>query len=777
MSSKSFTARPWKPHPQTPAVSAAGEYPEMEARERIQLRKILRVVGGATLILLAAALYFGAATSKQMKRIVRGQFNEQQLVLAKNAVSRIEATIQNAISDLVLLNSLPSIQYCDADSYETLLLATLPVLNRDCIIEIRRVDRDGTTLLVANDQGVGLRHIGPNQNDAGAYLSWASAVGNRGKTMAMAIRPKDPTKEKRRMVMDLVTPSYEDSADNRNPRPSHRFSGYLRVTVDVSMLLEQSVSSIRSGKSGYAWVLDSSGAFLYHPEAAFVGENAFEARSNRNPAISFDRINQIQREEMLQGKEGTGTYVSGWHREVVEPMEKLIAYSPVRVQGPYEDYVWSVAVAAPSDEIEGIIGLVYARQMLLQGLIVFVILLGGGIVLLHELRWSTILEHEVAVKTEHLRHYAAQLEQSESRYRSLVESAEDLIFTLSKDGVIKTVNQYMCELFGADRDALVEKNLHAFLPKEQAESQLELVRNVHRTGKGRRMETPVRVQSQDYWFNIQYIPVRGGEGEQELILGIGRDITERKSLEKQFLHTEKLASLGTLAAGVAHEINNPLGIMLGFCDLLLERIEPGTMEYNDLKTIERHGLHCKSIVERLLSFARITEETEKSCDINENVETILSVVEHTLKMNGIKLVSRLTPDLPMIQCDSRGLQQVLLNLINNAVYAMGTEGTLTVQTLPGKGNRWVELVIADTGCGISEEFREKVFDPFFTTKKFGDGTGLGLSVSYGIVSKYGGSIDCESFTKEEMPGQSGTTFSIILLAAPPDAREPAVGGS
>ena len=165
----------------------------------------------------------------------------------------------------------------------------------------------------------------------------------------------------------------------------------------------------------------------------------------------------------------------------------------------------------------------------------------------------------------------------------------------------------------------------------------------------------MRVQSNDYWFNIQYIPVRGGEGEQKLILGIGRDITERKSLEKQFLRTEKLASLGTLAAGVAHEINNPIGIMLGFCDLLLERIEPGTMEYNDLKTIERHGLHCRSIVERLLSFARITEETEKSCDINENVKTILSVVDHTLKMNGIALEVNLALGLPMIPVRRAGI--------------------------------------------------------------------------------------------------------------------------
>jgi two-component system, NtrC family, sensor kinase len=272
----------------------------------------------------------------------------------------------------------------------------------------------------------------------------------------------------------------------------------------------------------------------------------------------------------------------------------------------------------------------------------------------------------------------------------------------------------------------------------------------------------MRIQKEDFWFNIQYIPLKGKGNGEDHVLGIARDITDRKSLEKQLINTEKLASLGTLAAGVAHEINNPIGIMLGFCDLLLEKIEPGTMEYNDLKTIERHGLHCKSIVERLLSFARISVETEEQCEVDTNVEAVLSVVKHTLNMNSIQLNTFLGGDLPVVHGDSRGLQQVVLNLVSNAIYAMDGQGILTVATRRATKPGWVELVISDTGCGIKKEFIQKIFDPFFTTKKVGDGTGLGLSVSYGIISKYGGTIDCESWTDEERPGQSGTRFTIFL---------------
>ncbi|MCU0587299.1 MAG: ATP-binding protein [Syntrophobacteraceae bacterium] len=739
--------------------------------ERIKLRRMLKIVGGVTAVLLLGALTIGISTSRYMKGVIRDQFNDQQLALARATANRIETTIQNAVVDLILLNSLPAIQYCDPGSYEILLLSTLPLLNRDHIIEIRRVDRDGKTMLVANEQGIGMRHFGVEPQDAAAYLSWASDMGNRGKTMGTGIRSKDPSKERRTILLDLITPTYEDTISAAHPHPTHRFSGYLRATLDVSKLLREIIPPIKSGKTGYAWVLDSSGSFLHHPEATFVGENAFEARSNRNPMISFAQINEIQRNEMLKGREGTGTYISGWHRDVVEPMEKLIAFSPVTIRGPYMDYIWSVAVVAPAHEIEGIVNTVYARQIVLQSVIVFLLLLGGVIVLLYELRWSTILEHEVESKTRDMQRYASELERSELQYRSLVESAEDLIFTVDSGGGIRTANRHMTSFFGVKPGELVGLGLTDLLPADQAKQQIALVRKTLEEHKGVRVESALHVQEQDLWLNIQYIPVTSETEGEEYALGIARDITDRKSLERQLINTEKLASLGTLAAGVAHEINNPLGIMLGFCELLLEKSEPGTIEHNDLKIIERHGLHCKSIVERLLSFARISEEAEEHCDLNTNVESILSVVKHTLEMNNIHLVTSLTQGLPTVRGDSRGIQQVLLNLISNAIHAMDGQGTLTVVTRQGKKPGWIEAVVSDTGCGIPRDVMQKIFDPFYTTKKVGDGTGLGLSVSYGIISNYGGSIDCESSVEEEAPGHSGTTFTITLPSRSDDSTD------
>jgi PAS domain S-box-containing protein len=735
----------------------------VDTKSRPERLRVLRILGIVTLLLVGGASWLAISTARYMKDVLRDQFNEQQLVLARYAAQRIEANISDTITDMLFLNSLPAIQHCDPDGYEALLLSTLPVFNGSSIIAIRRIDRDGSQIFAASEQGIIIRNLGPAQQEPGAYLSWAADPANRGKTMGTPLYPKEGAKDRGVLVFDLIAPTYADATNSAHPFPSRAFAGYIRLTLDVSHLMHGIMPSIRSGKSGYAWAIDSYGKFIYHPEKSFIGENAFDARSMRNPSLSFAEINQIQREEMITGKEGTGSYVSGWHREIVKPMEKLIAFAPVHIEGPYVNYSWSVAVAAPAQEVESLIESVYTRQFLLQALVVFILCPGSLFVVLYELRWSSVLEHEVAAKTENIRKYADELESSETKYRSLVESAEDLIFTMDRDGLTRTANKHMSRIFGVKVQDMTGQSLYRFLPKKQVYEQLNYVRKALASGKGQKIETRLTLPSGNLWFNIQYIPVKG-EGGEDFALAIARDITERKDIEQQLINAEKLASLGTMAAGVAHEINNPIGIMLGFCDLLLEKMDPASMEYNDLKTIERHGLHCKSIVERLLSFARIRDENEGCCDLNSNIESIVSVVKHTLDINNIELVLALSPDLPPVRGDSIGLQQVFLNLINNAVQAMDGDGALRIETGSVSGGKEIEAIVMDTGSGIRRESLGKIFDPFFTTKKVGEGTGLGLSVSYGIITRYGGSIECSSLSEEEAPGASGTTFRIVLPA-------------
>lgn len=735
----------------------------MKSKPRTNRFKILKVLIASALLLIAAASWLALSTAAYMKNTVRSEFNQQQLTLAKLCARRIEVHIDDAVGDLRLLDSLPAIQYFDPVRYDTLLLSILPVFSENSIVAIYRIDSQGKFIFRASEQGIVTGNLGPAEREPATYLAWAKEGANRHKILGTSLRLKRKGKDRGDLVFDLITPTYDNASDSTHMSPSGAFAGYIRLTVDASYLIGEIMKDIRSGKSGYAWAIDSHGRFIWHPHKPFIGQSAFLARHNRDPHLQFEKIDSIQKDKMMQGKEGTGAYVSGWHRGISGAMEKLVAFAPVHIEEPFMNYSWSVAVTAPAKEVESMVYSMYMRQFLIQALIVFAIGLCCLFFVLYERRWSLMLEHEVEAKTEDIRKYTDELEISEAKYRSIVENAEDLICSIDRNGQIRTANRHMCTVFGVGEGDVAGQSLYRFLPAGQVDDIVSSIREVLGSGRGRKVESRLKLPTGNLWFDFKFIPVSGDESE-DYVLAVGRDITEGKEIEEQLINTEKLASLGTMAAGVAHEINNPIGIMLGFCDLLLEKMDPGSMEYNDLKTIERHGLHCKSIVERLLSFARMGEEPEECCDLNASIESIVSIVKHNLEMNRVELALFLSSELPFVRADSTGLKQVFLNLINNAVQAMGAEGLLKIETRPVSGAKMVEAVISDTGCGIKKENLDKIFDPFFTTKKVGQGTGLGLSVSYGIITRYGGQIKCRSITQEEAPGASGTIFEIVLPA-------------
>ncbi len=237
-------------------------------------------------------------------------------------------------------------------------------------------------------------------------------------------------------------------------------------------------------------------------------------------------------------------------------------------------------------------------------------------------------------------------------------------------------------------------------------------------------------------------------------------LAEKKQMEKQIAQTEKIASLGRLVAGVAHEINNPLGIIIGYSQLLQRECGPHCKNASDLKTMEKHALACKKIVEDLLKFSRASRQTDVEVDIKANIRESLALVEKHFSKENVTINFDDTAGSPKILGDPDRLHQLFLNLALNAVDAMKGGGNLTVTVRqPESGeSKGVEVIFTDTGGGISQEDMGRIFDPFFTTKEVGKGTGLGLAVSYGIVKDHGGMISAES-----EPGK-GTTFHILFPA-------------
>ena len=235
---------------------------------------------------------------------------------------------------------------------------------------------------------------------------------------------------------------------------------------------------------------------------------------------------------------------------------------------------------------------------------------------------------------------------------------------------------------------------------------------------------------------------------------------ELKRKDEALLQSEKLASLGLLASGVAHELNNPLTSILMNVNLLIEEVGETSPLYKDLKTIDADASRCKRIIDDLRAFSRRRELQKVPCRVEAVVEQALRIVQHELDLRGIQVEREVEGDLPEIVWDPERMAQVLTNLFINAAQAMEHGGRLAVRARK-EGGRLV-LEVRDPGAGIAREHRSRIFDPFFTTKP--DGTGLGLSISYGVVQEHGGRIEVESVTREEggPDGETGTTVRIVL---------------
>jgi len=704
-----------------------------------------------TVLLLSFVVFFGWLSATKVREVVGEDFNRQQLVFARHAASQIEQSLTLLKREIALLSLSPSVQYADGVLTGERLRTAFSSVENEGVLEIRFVENRKLRSHVVNDHGDQI--ITPQPLDT-RYLEWAGQQKNKEEIFMSGVAHSPDSAGSRKLILHLALPVRQVSIDKSHPVASNELCGVLLFVIDTTALIQRITKDIKSGKTGYSWVIDSQGTFLYHPEAEFIGKNAFEARKEKKPSISFTRINKIQKDLMLAGKEGMSWYVSGWHRGEEGEIKKLIAFTPIHLDRQKDSLIWSVAVVAPISEVEGAILEVQRRQFLLGGIGILITICGGLFIIVMMLRWSSTIKQEVEAKTR-------ELKRSEYMYRSLVENANDIIFTMSIDGRILSMNSYGYSFFSKKPETVLEHELREFFPEESSEKLLKRTREVFATKISNQATCPVQVDGSEHWLSINLNGLIDEKGTVYKVLGIGRDITERKKMEEETTHTEKLASIGTLAAGVAHEINNPLAVILGFTDLLLEKVSPDSETYDLLKTIEKQGLNAKTVVESLLGFARHTERKEEEIDINRNLEEVLTVIGHSLKLSGVTTIKDFMDKLPKVKGDPREFQQVFFNIINNALATMKGGGILTIITRAMDDEQHVEVEISDTGPGIKKEHRKRIFDPLFTTKKVGEGTGLGLWVSYGIVTQYGGTITFETETEEESP-ITGTTFIIKL---------------
>ncbi len=359
--------------------------------------------------------------------------------------------------------------------------------------------------------------------------------------------------------------------------------------------------------------------------------------------------------------------------------------------------------------------------------------------------------------------FERELRRRNAFFQNLIDSSVDGIIASDMKGNIMLFNQEAQSLLGYDQEDTKSLHVTKLYNDGVAYELIKRMRSDHFGGKGKLLRHELIVKHKDG----HDIPVSFSGGiiydrNQEIAtFGLFTDLRAMQQIEedleqshKMLMQSEKMAGLGRLAAGVAHEINNPMsGIML-YANLVQEDLGAEHPLTNDLQTIIHEAERCKVIVADLLEFSHQTTYELEPVDLNEVVRKTLTILQHQPLFQNITITRELNPELPPIYGNAIRLNQVVMNIVVNAVQAMEGNGRLCITTRTRANHDINEITIQDSGPGIEHELLEKIFDPFFTTKAAGEGTGLGLSVSYAIVKEHKGSIRVTSSP------ETGTTFTL-----------------
>jgi two-component system, NtrC family, sensor histidine kinase HydH len=604
-----------------------------------RVKKVLSVKVVIPIILAGAVIFsllfysFWQQLNHNVEVILRDQFNQQQLMLARKIADNVESYFDFLENALLGYAGLFQNTAAEAPGMEAALKERFDRHKHFGVLELRRYDAAGV-LVEAMSDSVPVSPRGLKLSEP--FKAWVENPANRGQLfLGKTYRSADPPWQGR-ILMRFITPLYWSG---KIPI----FAGSLELVIDPFFIAQKVNADVRSGKTGYAWIIDQNLIMLAHYEKEFVGHDAMQIRLSRNPQIIFRGLNELH-ERLLAGQEGVTEYDSGWHRQKLGQMPKLAAYTPIRfnkglIQGvtQVEDpahNMWGVCVVAPVEEVSGNVAQLLHQELFLVGLFFLLMILAGGGLTLTALIFNRELTRQVELKTN-----------------ELLESQERL------------------------------------------------------------------------------------------------------------LRSERFAAVGEAAAYVSHEIKNPLMVIGGLANQVERRLAEDPAAQEKLRVVQKEVKRLEAFLGELRDFLRPAQPCRKEIDLNQVILDVKKLMGEAIQEKGISLEDRLEPSLPLVDADPNQIEQVLLNLVKNAVEA--TEGKGRILVSSGSNDRQVWFTVQDTGKGMPDEVLEKIFHPFYTTKH--KGTGLGLAVINKIISDHHGTISVDS-----VPG-SGSTFTVSLPKKGADA--------
>ncbi len=671
----------------------------------------------ATVIVITGILAIGFNSYRIMELNAAKAFNDQQLFLVREAARSIRAYIGNIESTLRFSADIIGYNSQD-DMLAEKVLSSVFFNTTGQILYLFIADPQGT-ILYQYPQG---RSLSVQEFNLHSLLT--PAPNFPGWVVSRIVNIGSPAQSLFSFIIAVPIESNKGSPVR-----------WLCCVPDFNRMKQQFIYPVRSGKTGYAWMIDDRGVLIAHPNKNLEGKEAIAASKSGVPEFSSVSLEDIVRHKMMQGKDGTGEYISGWHAGEKGLTKKLIAYTPINL-GPL---VWSIGVSTPYHEILEQMADSTRRLVLFLGCFIGTIIIGSVWLLWQE------------KKNQQVNQY---LQWSQEVFNGITDG----ISIVDQHYRVLMVNDAVCRWQNKPLKFFLGRPCHdVFL--ERGELCLGCpAKETFATGQPAfRERVSITLGGKKYYFHLYTFPLKDEAGKTVRVVEYVKDVTSERMLQSEIIQNERLAIIGKMSAQVAHEIRNPLSALTLNIDLLEDEIKGyagiDTAEAQELVHTIKHelkGLH--NVLDDYLQFTRLPKIRLAQGNINVTLEEILAFMEEEFRVHNIVVKKSFDPEVPPINIDYDQLRRAFINLIRNAVEAMPEGGSLDIATRIN-GN-WVEITFMDSGEGISEQNLEQIFTPFFSTKV--GGTGLGLSITKHIISEHGGEISCESRRHE------GTRFIVRL---------------
>ncbi len=716
------------------------------------------------IVVLSFIIILGQFFHQSLQEEMAAQFNNQQLLLAREVARNIESFIDYVYKAIHVISRIQEIGDIRHNSRVRSVAENINfAIQNEVLVTIKVLDKHGIVLY--DSAFPGREGVDLSRTD---YFKQARLLPSNEKLITELLPSHDRDPNSKQFI--VATPIYE----RRSPSRINEFGGVVLAVLSLDGITQKFLSPIKSGTRGYAWMIDSDGALLYHPtQPDMVGKNLYQTdKTCFQCHKSFD----IEK-RMIEGKtEAFGDYVAP------SGENKLAAF----YKFPIARKSWLVVVSAPYSDV---IALMQKSRrfysLLILSLFIATLAASGATIINYK---KKIAAEEKAKHLENRRRLERELEIAKDYLENIVENTKTNLMVVDKDLIVRTVNTAQAWELGRPKHDILGKPLFDLFPDGLIPYEgIPLKALLEKTLAGRSFEIKdykiTGLRESPLYLAMNFSPLLI-DGVIPGILITNNNVTKRvqleealkryaielenkvdkgtataKKLEQQVMHSEKLAALGKLAAGVAHEIGNPLTSISTFAQLLREMAQDDFTK-NSLDIINNHIQRITEIVRRMSTFSRADALSIKLTQINDALNSTLDLMRLDKRMKStIEIAVSLDPDLSKTMIDEGQLSQVFINIILNAFDAMPDGGKLTVSTRQGydeHDRKSIIIEFADTGIGITKQDFAKIFDPFYTTKEAGKGTGLGLSLSYNIIKRFKGDIKVESETGAR------TVFTIIL---------------